>query len=64
MTVWDAVGQEYLGVERKPQYPASHENIAYGKPNLARMPNGELIASWWCTQACVTHARFARIAVE
>ena len=64
IVVWDAVGQEYLGVERKPQYPDSHDNIAYGKPNLARLPNGELIASWWCTQACVTHARFARIAVE
>ena len=47
VTVWDAVGQEYLGVEQKPQYPASHENVAYGKPNLARMPDGELIASWW-----------------
>ena len=61
--VWDAVGQEYLGIEKKPEYPASHDNIAFGKPNLARLPNGELIAAWWCTQACVTHARFARLSV-
>ena len=62
--VWDAVGQEYLGVEHKPAYPASHDNIAFGKPNLARLPDGSLVCSWWCTQACVTHARFARLTVE
>ncbi len=62
--VWDAVGQEYLGVEHRPKYPASHNNIAFGKPNTARLPNGEIISSWWCTQACVTHTRFARLAVE
>ena len=58
--VWDAVGQEYLGTDRLPNY----ENIAFGKPNTARLPNGEIVSSWWCTQACVTHARFARLAVE
>ena len=64
VVVWDAVGQEYLGVERRPDYPASHDNIAFGKPNAARLPNGEIVCSWWCTQACVTHARFARLRVD
>ena len=62
--VWDAVGQEYLGVDRVPEYPKSHDNIAFGKPNLARLNDGTLIASWWCTQASVTHCRFARLRVE
>ncbi len=62
--VWDAVGQEYLGVEQRPEYPASHDNIAFGKPNAVRLPNGEIMCSWWCTQACVTHARYARLATE
>jgi len=62
--VWDAVGQEYLGVVHKPSYPASHDNIAFGKPNLARLHDGTLICSWWCTQACVTHARFAKLRIE
>ena len=62
--VWDAVGQEYLGVEHRPSYPASHDNIAFGKPNLARSADGSLICSWWCTQACVTHIRFARLRAE
>lgn len=61
--VWDAVGQEFLGVAHKPSYPASHDNIAFGKPNLARLPSGELIASWWCTQACITHIRYTRLRV-
>ena len=59
--VWDAVGQEYLGVVHKPSYPASHDNIAFGKPHLVRLPDGSLFCSWWCTQACVTHARFAKL---
>jgi hypothetical protein len=61
--VWDAVGQEFLGVAQKPQYPSSHDNIAFGKPNLARLPGGDLVAAWWCTQACVTHIRYARLAI-
>jgi len=63
LLAWDAVGQEWLGVERRPAYPASHDNIAFGKPNLAVLPSGDLIVSWWCTQACVTHARYTRITV-
>ena len=62
--VWDAVGQEYLGTDRVPEYPKSHDNIAFGKPNLARTADGTLIASWWCTQASVTHSRFARLRVD
>ena len=62
--VWDAVGQEFLGVDHKPEYPASHDNIAFGKPNLVRLPGGDLLASWWCTQAGITHIRCARLTVE
>jgi hypothetical protein len=57
--IWDAVGQEFLGVEHKPSYPASHDNIAFGKPNCARLSKRRVMCSWWCTQACVTHSRFA-----
>jgi sialidase-1 len=59
--VWDAVGQEFLGVAHKPSYPASHDNIAFGKPDTVVLPCGEVIVSWWCTQACVTHMRYARL---
>ena len=62
--VWDAVGQEFLGVVQKPSYPASHDNIAFGKPNTSRLSNGQIMSSWWCTQACVTHTRFARLTLE
>jgi len=61
--VWDAVGQEYLGIVHKPSYPASHDNIAFGKPNTVRLPSGEVLSSWWCTQACVTYIRYARLAI-
>lgn len=63
LLLWDAVGQEFLGVDHKPSYPASHNNIAFGKPNLVRLSEDELLCSWWCTQACVTHTRWARVRV-
>lgn len=62
--VWDAVGQEFLGVVHKPSYPSSHDNIAFGKPDLIMLPDGDVIASWWCTQACVTHIRYARLSLK
>jgi len=62
--LWDSVGQEFLGVQTIPEYPKSHDNIAFGKPNLIRINKNELIASWWCTQACVTHARYARLKLK
>ena len=64
LMLWDAVGQEYLGLQHEPSYPSKHDNIAFGKPNLARLADGSLVASWWCTQACVTHTRFAKLRVE
>ncbi len=30
LTVWDSVGQEFLGVNNIPDYPKSHDNIALG----------------------------------
>lgn len=62
--VWDAVGQEFIGVEHHPSYPASHDNIAFGKPDTVVLPGGDIIASWWCTQAGVTYIRYARLALE
>jgi len=63
VVVWDAVGQEFLGVEHKPEYPRSHDNIAFGAPTLIQSPDGALFASWWCTQASITHVRFCKLRV-
>lgn len=64
VVVWDAVGQEFLGVQHKPSYPRSHDNIAFGAPTLTQAPDGALFASWWCTQASITHVRYAKLRVE
>ena len=61
--VWDAVGQEYLGAQLPPSSLIRHENIAFGKPNLVRLPNGTLMCAWWCTQASITHIRYAKLRV-
>ena len=62
--LWDAIGQAYIGLAHRPSRDTSHSNIAFGKPNLARLADGSLICSWWCTHNCVTHTRFAKLRVE
>jgi len=62
--VWDAYGEEALGVPMTDTYPCSHDAIAYGAPHLGRLNNHELIATFWCTQSADTHVRFARLKIS
>jgi len=64
VVVWDAYGQEALGVPRTDTYPTSHDVVAYGAPHLVRLSEDELMASFWCTQSADTHARFCRLRIE
>jgi len=64
LVLWDATDRETIGVAAKDTYPVSHDVIAFGRPQAARMPDGDVLASFWCTEACVTHIRFARLRVE
>jgi len=64
IVLWDATDRETIGVAAKDTYPVSHDVIAFGRPQAARMPDGDVLASFWCTEACVTHIRFARLRVE
>lgn len=64
VVVWDAVGSEYFGSTHAPKYPASHDNIAFGKPNLLVLDDGTFLCSWWCTHKCVTQIRSARVKLD
>ena len=61
--VWDAYGEEALGVPMTDSYPGSHDAIAYGAPHLAKLNDHELLAAYWCTQSADTHVRFARLEI-
>ena len=63
LILWDAYGKEALGVSRTDMYPGSHDAIAYGAPQLAVVDDGDLLASFWCTQSSDTHARWVRVSV-
>lgn len=62
--VWDAYGRESLGVPRTASYPSSHDNIAFGAPNLLRLSSTEMIASFWATIGGQTICRAVRIAMD
>ncbi|MGH2530890.1 MAG: sialidase family protein [Thermomicrobiales bacterium] len=59
--LWDAGGRETIGVASTTTYPQSHDVIAFGKPQAIRTSDGDVMASFWCTESCVTHARWARL---
>jgi hypothetical protein len=62
--LWDATGRETVGVASRTTYPQSHDVIAFGKPQATRTSDGEVMAAFWCTESCVTHARWARLRVS
>lgn len=63
VNVWDAAGRSMLGEIHPDRYPASHDNQAFGKPDTAVLPCGDILSSWWCTHDSVTQVRFARLRV-
>jgi hypothetical protein len=62
--LWDATGRDRLGVVALDIYPRSHDTIAFGAPAALRLRDGDVYAAWWCMQAGLVHARWARLRVE
>lgn len=64
LQVWDATGRDKLGVEAPDAYPRSHDTIAFGAPNAIRLLDGDILASFWCTEMSITHVRSVRLRVR
>ena len=60
--IWDAL-QNFIGQTHHASYPSSHDNIAFGKVHAVRLADSDVLCSWWCTQACVVHMRYARLRI-
>jgi hypothetical protein len=61
LRLWDATGRDRLGVESLESYPRSHDTIAFGAPSALRTRDGDVYATWWCMEAALVHARWARL---
>ena len=59
--VWDAYGQDSLGVPRTDKYPAAHDTVAFGAPDAIRLGNGDIMASFWAGQQGQMVVRWARV---
>ena len=59
--VWDAYGQDSLGVPRTENYPAIHDNIAFGAPGVTQLSNGDVMASYWAGRRGQMTARYCRL---
>lgn len=64
ITVWDAAGQGNVGVARNEGEMADMTTFAFGRPEAVRLPDGDILAGFWCTGACITHIRWCRLRVE
>lgn len=62
--LWDATGRETIGVAATDAYPVSHDVIAFGRPQATALSNGDVAVSFWCTEACLTEARWCRLRVR
>lgn len=63
LQVWDATGRDKLGVAAPLAYPRSHDTIAFGAPTVIGLSNGDLLATFWCTEMSITHIRYVRVRV-
>ena len=61
--VWDAYGQDSLGVPRTDRYPAAHDTIAFGAPDAVRLSNRDIMASFWASQRGQMVVRWCRVRV-
>lgn len=59
--VWDAYGQDSLGVPRTDKYPAAHDTIAFGAPHAIRLSDGDIMASFWAAQRGQMVVRWCRV---
>ena len=64
VTVWDAFGQANIGAAAGERELQQHVTIAFGKPEAQLLDDGDVLVSFWCTQACVTHIRWCRLSVS
>lgn len=62
--VWDASGRDKLGVNAPDTFPRSHDTIAFGAPRAIGLADGDVMATYWCTEMSVTHVRCARLRVQ
>lgn len=63
LCLWDATGRDRLGVVALDAYPRSHDTIAFGAPAALRLADSAIYAAWWCMEAAIVHARWARLRV-
>jgi hypothetical protein len=59
--VWDAYGQDSIGAPRTATYPAGHDTIAFGAPDVIRLSDGDLMASFWAGQQGQMVVRWCRL---
>jgi len=63
IVVFDAAGETTTGEAASDTVLNRNMKIAFGRPNGVRLPDDDLLVSYWCTRDDVTHGRWARIAV-
>ena len=64
IVVFDAGAEATLGVPQSDNFLAEHLLIAFGKPGGLLLPDGDLLAYFWCTVRGVTHTRWVRLRVQ
>ncbi len=64
IVVFDAGDEATLGEPEHENFLAEHMKIAFGKPSGTVLPDGTVLAWFWCTSEGVTHTRWVRLRIE
>lgn len=63
VVAFDAGAEATLGNPDGENFLAEHMQNAFGKPVGVALSDDEIMTSFWCTVAGVTHTRWVRLAV-
>jgi hypothetical protein len=57
ITVWDTQGRANVETTSQTRAIADMSTFGFGKPDVQKLTSGDILASFWRTQACVTYIR-------
>ena len=63
VNLWDATGRDKIGSNAPESYPRSHDTISFGAPTATVLEEGDVFATFWCTEVSVTQIRYVRLRV-
>jgi len=63
LLLYDATGKTSTGIREGESELQSMMGYAFGMPQALLLQDGDIMVSYWCTEGCITHIQWCRVAL-